>query len=152
MNIPAAFSIIQIQYGSLALLIIAAFSSGCGPSHDGPERFRVSGSVTFKGQPVPKGHIRFVPDTSKQNRGPGGGAQIVDGRYETMPRKGVVGGHYMVTISGTDGIPTTMYGEQLKDGKQLFPLCQMRHEFPREDTEWDVVVPEKPSARKRAFR
>ncbi len=150
MNIPAAFS--TIQYGLLAWLIIAAFSGGCGPSYDGPRRFRVSGSVTFKGQPVPKGHIRFVPDTSRQNRGPGGGAQIADGRYKTMPGKGVVGGPYMITISGTDGIPTTMHGEQLKEGKQLFPRYEMWHEFPREDIEWDVIVPENPPAGKRGTR
>ncbi len=150
MNVPVALS--TIQYAALAGLIVAAFSSGCRPAYEGPQRFRVSGSVTYKGQPVPKGQIRFMPDTSKQNRGPGGGAQIVDGRYETVRAMGVVGGHYIVTISGTDGIPTTMHGEQLKDGKQLFPLCQMQHEFPKEDTEWDIVIHENPLAGKQRFR
>lgn len=118
-----------------------AFVSGCGEGYGGPQRYTVSGSVTYQGQAVPKGFVRFAPDTSKGNSGPGGGAPIEDGYFETPREKGIVGGPYVVTITGTDGVPTTEFGEELPDGKQLFPAHRTRHEFPREDTEWDFDVP-----------
>jgi hypothetical protein len=47
---------------------------GCGPS-----AATVSGEVTYEGQPVGDGYITFTPADGK---GPDGGGQIAEGRYQ----------------------------------------------------------------------
>jgi len=54
--------------------LFALALSGCGPS--GSEKYTVTGTVTFDGQPVPDGHIIFAPteaglppDAGKISRG-----------------------------------------------------------------------------------
>jgi hypothetical protein len=80
-----------------ALLAIFAIGviGGCGPS--GPERVVVSGNVTYRGQPIPKGFIRFVPidDTS----GAPAGASITEGKYEVTNKGGVLVGKHRVEIT-----------------------------------------------------
>ena len=80
------------------LVLIAAV--GCGPG--GPARYAVEGRVTFRGQPVPNGMVRFEPDGTKGNRGPVGYAAIVDGRYTTVAKgaRGALKGPLVVWISG----------------------------------------------------
>src|SRR5260370_40886952 len=51
---------------------------GCGGA-DGNKLFRVSGSVTFAGQPVPAGQVSFLPDASRGNGGPPGHPALTDG-------------------------------------------------------------------------
>ncbi len=140
MSFPGGFHRQRIV---LALAITFVLTTGCGKPHDGPIRYQVSGKVTYQGQPVPKGFIRFVPDTSQGNRGPGGGAPITDGNYATPARQSIVGGPHLITITGTDGIPITEYEEEILEGRQLFPTYQLKFDFPKEDTQWDVDVPEK---------
>lgn len=61
----------------LVLLGIAAFAvPGCGGS--GPQKYKVSGTVTFDGANVKEGRILFVP---KDGKGPADGGEIVDGKY-----------------------------------------------------------------------
>lgn len=123
----------------LAVLLSAGilFASGCGDTTD----YSVSGKVTFKGQPVKKGFISFEPDGEKGNKGPGGGAPIVDGNYSTPRGKGMVGGPYLVKIIGFDGVPTSQSGEELPDGKALFPIYQVEVDFPKQNTNQDFDVP-----------
>lgn len=128
-------------------LVLLAFSvAGCGSS-DG--LYEVSGQVTYQGKPVPSGYIKLIPDTSKGNSGPGGGAEIVDGTYRTPSGKGVVGGPYIVEIVGTDGVPYTESGEEIPDGKPLFKAYETTFDFPKETTVKDFEVPDKvpPKAR-----
>lgn len=73
----------------VAVPLLAAL--GCGGGAE-PTRYVVSGSVTYGGQPVPKGFVTFEPDDSQGNSGPGGGAPIENGRYRTTSEAGVVGG------------------------------------------------------------
>jgi len=74
----------------------------CGCSRNkGPERYSIRGSVTFKGEPVPLGQIAFEPDASQGNKGPGGYADIIAGRYTT--HMGAVSGPHRVRISGQSG-------------------------------------------------
>lgn len=79
------------------LLLVAA---GCGRT-EGPQRYSLRGTVTFKGEPVPLGQIAFEPDTSQGNRGPGGYADIIDGTYAT--HMGAISGPQRVRISGQSG-------------------------------------------------
>lgn len=119
-----------------AMILIA----GCG----GPDplgRHAVSGTITFRGQPVPKGFVKFIPDTSKGNKGPGGGAPIENGKLHAPANKGVVGGPYLIEIDGSDGIPAKGdEGEMMPNGKALFPTVQLEHDFPIEDSVWDYDV------------
>jgi hypothetical protein len=93
---------------ALALVVIPL---GCGAG--GPEKARVSGKVTYKGQPVPKGTVTFVT-TSKDGRNAVGELDP-DGNYSLQteaPGDGALLGEYNVTIYAHDEpildyIPTT---------------------------------------------
>lgn len=111
-------------------------SAGCG-GVDGPARYRVSGEVRYEGQLVPAGEIVFRPNTNKGNDGPGSVARIRDGRYETEPGRGVVGGAYVVEIVGFDGVPSP---ESL-DGSVLFSPQTEELEFPLATTTRDFDLP-----------
>lgn len=84
----------------LGLLVLA--SSGCQPSDEG--RYRFSGTVTYRGEPVPIGSIMLEPDSSKGNSGPAGSAAITDGKFDSSAHdSGFVGGPHVVTIQGFSG-------------------------------------------------
>ncbi|MCA9205406.1 MAG: hypothetical protein KDA59_20280 [Planctomycetales bacterium] len=123
-----------------ALFVAVVLMIGCG-GDSGPTRYEVSGTVTYQGQPVPKGFVTFSPDTSQGNSGPGGGAEIVDGHYETAAGKGVIGGPHQVRIVGYDGIPISMEGEELTDGQPLFTPYITTIDFPAEDSTQDFTIP-----------
>lgn len=73
---------------------------GCGGS-GGVERFDLEGSVTYNGQPVPAGELRFEPNRSKGGSGPVGFTQIRDGQFDTASvGKGPVAGPIRVKITG----------------------------------------------------
>lgn len=64
---------------------------GCS-ENAGPERVVVSGTVSYNGQPIPKGMISFVPGPNCS--APTSGATIVDGWYKADAKGGVpVGTH-----------------------------------------------------------
>lgn len=112
---------------------------GCGSSQDGPTRYHLSGKVTYDGKPVPKGFIRFDP--AEGNPGPGSGAEIKDGEFETPDGKGIIGGPHQVVITGWDGVPYEESGETVEDGKQLFPEYRTNFDFPKDDGEQIFEVP-----------
>ncbi len=87
------------------LMMTAAVLAGCGDT--GPTRLRVSGKVTFDGKPVPAGQIVFEPDSTANNKGPMGSAEITDGQYDTQTAGiGTVGGAHVARITGLSGRPT----------------------------------------------
>jgi hypothetical protein len=110
------------------LLLVAA--TGCGES--GPKLVPISGTVTYKGAPVPAGYISFTPP-------PGGGAvrviQIKDGKFnsaEMVGDKGVHPGNNTVVIAGFDGKVIKLFGQ----GKQIFnPVTE------------EMTVPDGPSTK-----
>lgn len=114
---------------------------GCG-SDEGVARYRVTGDVTYAGQPVPRGFVTFSPDAESGNSGPGGGAPIYNGKFDTNKGKGIVGGPHQVRIIGYDGVPTEMEGEELADGKPLFPPYETKLDLPSEDGTRDFVIPQ----------
>jgi hypothetical protein len=81
---------------------------GCAPS-DGYRLGRVSGKVTFQGQPVTAGFITFMPDRAKQTIGPLAMSKIAeDGTYAMSTKvadDGAVVGHHQVAIMGIDPKP-----------------------------------------------
>lgn len=75
----------------------------CGCENGQIDRYGVSGSVSYRGEPVPSGQVSFMPDRSRGNKGPQGFAEIVDGRYEIDSEQGTIAGPVLVVISGADG-------------------------------------------------
>lgn len=125
-----------------ALTVMVLGMMGCGTGEEGPARYPVSGSVTYDGQPVPRGTVAFEPDSSKGNNGPAVVAPIQDGRYETASGAGTVGGPHLVRIEGFDGQPTTLPdGMAMPDGKKLFPDFSTTAELPNEAATQDFDVP-----------
>jgi hypothetical protein len=83
---------------AVPLAAALAWAAGCG----GGQGYRVSGKVTFDGQPVPMGKIYFDPDTAAGGSGLSGFAVIVDGTFDTSATggQGVAGGPTVVRIQG----------------------------------------------------
>jgi hypothetical protein len=87
------FPAISAAFASVAMAAIIL--SGCGPS--GPSYWPIRGRVTFQGEPIAAGQIRFCDPKS--------GVDVVqpfetDGRYViiTGKRKGLPEGRYQVAI------------------------------------------------------
>ncbi|QDT66488.1 hypothetical protein [Calycomorphotria hydatis] len=125
--------ILKFQY--LPLICGVALIAGCSAEVEGPDRFPVSGTVTYNGEPVKHGDILFSPDRDKGNSGPASVAGIKDGKYETFPGKGVIGGAFKVTISSEN--PEEAYSEP------PFPPYETTIELPHEATTYDFIVPAK---------
>ena len=80
------------------LLSFALLGGGCGDDSGLTKRYSVSGKVTYKGEPVKKATITFLPTTPD---GRGAGGQVVDGQYTlttSSPNDGALPGMYKVTI------------------------------------------------------
>jgi len=74
----------RLRFARCAALLLAATAPlGCGRS--GPETYPVSGTVTFDGQPVPDGHIQFVPADGKGLPDPG---KIENGEFSFDAKPG----------------------------------------------------------------
>ena len=125
----------------LSVLALLASVAGCGGGDDGPERFKLSGTVTYDGKPVPTGFVTLIPDIAAGNSGPGGGAAIINGRFETSDGKGSVGGPHRIRIVGYSGIPTHMEGEDLPDGVPLFPQFETTATLPKQYSEHNFEIP-----------
>lgn len=69
--------------GWLVLVLVVAGSLGCGPS--GPQRYPVSGTVTWNGQPLAEGDILFVPVDGATVPDPG---KIKDGKFSFEAQAG----------------------------------------------------------------
>src|SRR4051794_3897586 len=80
---------------------------GCGPGN-GLNLAKVSGKVTYKGQPVKNGTVFFMPDESKGTVGPPAVGSIVsDGSYIMSTESagdGAIVGHHKVGITGVEPI------------------------------------------------
>jgi len=118
-----------------AVLLLA----GCGPS--GPRRFHLSGTVTFRGQPVSSGTISFDP----VEPGVGGGfAFIVDGVYDTADGgRGHLGGKHVVRITGDTGKLLDPGNPDLGTA-QLFPTYETTLDLPQRRDTKDFEVPASP--------
>ncbi|UUO06355.1 hypothetical protein M4951_23780 [Blastopirellula sp. J2-11] len=121
---------------SLSLWMIWG-ASGCSQPIPGPPRFELSGSAKFNGKPIPFGRILLEPDSSQGNTGPAAVADIKNGRYQTRADAGHIGGHFKVTIIGTDG---TRPANPDVDNSLFLPF-NTTVELPRADGQHDFAVP-----------
>lgn len=134
MSVKHSFLFSCTVLGLAAFVAVSTF--GCGGA-SGPARYKLSGTVTYDGKPVPAGEVAFEPDSSKGNSGPGSLTLIKDGKYQTEPDKGVVGGPYIVRIAGFDGVPV---GDST-EGTGLFPRYETKVDLPKQDGTQDFTVP-----------
>lgn len=120
---------------SLTLLLLA-LAVGC-QKQDGPPRYDISGSVTFRGAPVPSGSVVFTPDSKKGNSGPQGTAKIIDGHYDTSRNgRGTVGGPHQVHVIATEAMSA-------EDAELQGPLAEHTFDLdlPQDETTQDLEIP-----------
>ncbi|WP_145266672.1 hypothetical protein [Calycomorphotria hydatis] len=124
------------QFCFMAIMLGASLCLPACSQQTGPERFRVSGTVTYEGEPVPAGSISFEPDSSKGNSGPGTLVEIHDGKFDTGTRKGVIEGAMIARIIGYDGVKLP----ESDLGKTIFPQKSVSLELPAEDSTQDIEL------------
>lgn len=88
----------------LTAFVCAALAAVAGVGCSESKGNRVTGKVTFKGQPVAAGKIYFTPATKTTDGTLPGFADIKDGTYDTSRKgsQGVMGGEMAVKIEGMD--------------------------------------------------
>jgi hypothetical protein len=125
--------VVALGLGFLLLPLV-----GCGGSSGN----RVSGKVTFKGQPVPAGKVMIAPDVAKGNSGETGYADIKDGAYDTSAEggKGAVKGAVVISINGFDPTPPPGAGPDVTS-TQLFNNYQKPVDLPDGASVQDIDVP-----------
>lgn len=102
------------------LVLVAGFVSlisGCGG--DGLDRAIVAGAVSYRGQPVQDGQIRFIPQEGTP--GPVTIAPITSGQYRCDRLGGVPVGMHRVEILAFDPNSTSPGGPGQPPRKQLLP-------------------------------
>lgn len=109
---------------------------GCKPEANVAQ---ISGSVTFKGKPVPAGYITFTPDVTAGTLGQVVGFQIADGKYDSTKNvpPGIAPGTYKVRIGGFDGKKIPLWGQ----GKQIFNPIEDQCQVPEGSSTKDFEVP-----------
>lgn len=84
--------------GVTLLAVPLLFVMGCGGRSSDIEKVAISGTVTFDGEPVPNGEVRFYPING--TKGPVSGGPIRDGKYKAQAGGGVPVGEHLVDIRG----------------------------------------------------
>jgi hypothetical protein len=96
---------------------LLALALGCG---GGPRRVVVHGKVTFKGQPLSDGQIRFIIDNRPTAMG-----QIKKGMYRIDHQGGVPVGSGKVEIEGFEDTKrvafTSIDGKKTMEARQILP-------------------------------
>jgi hypothetical protein len=99
-----------------AVLLVAALTtlSACGPGN-GLNLVKVSGKVTYKGEPVKNGTVFFKPDEAKGTVGPAAvGSIISNGTYVMSTESagdGAIVGNHKVGITGVEPVDTSTVEE-----------------------------------------
>jgi hypothetical protein len=128
----------------LMACLASACAIGCGSS--GPKTYRVRGTVTFNGSPVPAGRIDFMPDARRGNSAMAGFAKIVGGSYDTAAGGiGSAGGPMTVLVSGYEPVAGTS-----ERSRALFLDHVTNAELPTADSSFNVEVPTSAAAKAQA--
>ncbi len=102
----------------IGLALVLGMAAGCGQAPTGPKLAKVTGKVTFKGEPVKEGDIEVTPLDAG---GTSAGAKIVDGQFhfEISP------GKKKVAITAMRDVPGKFRednpGEKLQVREQFIP-------------------------------
>ena len=126
-----------------AVVAVALLLGGAG-CWRGDGLTQVTGTVTWKNEPVKHGLIMIEPDSAQGNRGPQSVSAITDGAFRTRSTHGSVSGPVVIEVNG--------YGP-LGKGEvppPLFPPYTFKTEIPKGKATLDIVVPDTPPAQSRA--
>jgi hypothetical protein len=116
----------------IVVIALAGAMSGCGTNSGALTLARVSGTVTYKGQPVKNATVVFLPD--QQGVRLASGRTDDKGRFELMtevPGDGVVLGKHRVSITAREPDPALtqeqqstllLSGQGVPQGKPLIPV------------------------------
>ncbi len=66
-------------WGRHACVLLLVTATGCGSGETQYAQTDLQGTVTVRGEPIPSGSIRFLPESGAQ--GPAVGAEVVQGCY-----------------------------------------------------------------------
>ncbi len=111
----------RLLFPTLALTVLLA--GGCGSGSSG---YPVTGTVTWKGQPLDQGSIQFLPEEGK---GTMVGAEIRAGRYALPTPPGLAPGTYRVRINSRSGVnPRAAPDTNLTDPKSKEQLAKKYNE------------------------
>jgi len=106
--------LIDVRCCIALLAAVLTTLSGCGPGN-GLNLARVSGKVTYKGEPVKDGTVFFMPDESKGTIGPPAVGSITsDGTYTLSTETaadGVIIGQHKVGITGVEPVAGSLEPE-----------------------------------------
>jgi hypothetical protein len=130
------------QFSRLLHLAVIAplFALGCGDS--GPPRYRISGTVSYEGKPVPFGAIIFQPNTMEKNGGPNGVAEIIDGAFDTrVSGQGFSGGPQIVIVQAFDG--TNIHPDYNPYGLSLGSSYNEPHDLPNGEAVLNIELTER---------
>jgi hypothetical protein len=139
-----------LRVATLVALPVLFTVAGCGKS-DYPPLARVTGTVTYKGKPVPNMMVNFMPTAGR----PSWGKTDASGKYEMVldaDYKGVEIGHHKVYITPP---ATTIDGGTSKESKKALAaaanltqeeMLDIRSKYGAEDvTKYEVDVTKDPS-------
>ena len=126
-----------------ALAVGLVVAVGCGP-RDTRIRNRVSGGVTYGGEPVASGEILLIPDGEKGNSGPEGLAIIKNGRFDTRGSRapGVDEGPMVIEVTGfMDEKRSTMFTHSFKRDLDRSPDMTLDIEIDKKSARTFVTDP-----------
>lgn len=93
----SAMPMVQTFQGFILFILVGVLLCGCFGSGDDIDRVVVSGTVTYNGEPIADGQIRFVPNYGSKL--PISGGPITGGNYTIKMRGGVPVGTHRVEIN-----------------------------------------------------
>lgn len=92
--------------------------AGCGGGEKGPTLYKIDGTVTWEGKPVPEGDVAIIP---VETGGTSGGGKIVDGKFSVQ----VSSGRKKIEITAMRDVPGKFSevnpGEKVQIREQYLP-------------------------------
>jgi hypothetical protein len=138
------------MYRAQALLFLLASSvilAGCGRG-DGLTRYRVQGTVTFRGEPVKDGGISFEPTASVGEIAPTSYLKVTGGKYDALDQ-GPVAGKYRVIVFGKDTAASHVDSDGVTHTEPLFEEYKFEVDIPPPNNTLNVEVPASQALKKR---
>jgi hypothetical protein len=140
-NLKRWESYLMLIRWQMILLVTFSAATLVGCKKSSVDRLVVTGTVTWKGKPIPEGCIFFDPDVKKGNRGPQGSALIKDGKFDTRfeRSRGCVKGPHIAAVHAFDGVSND---KSKSVGKRMFAAYSLALEIPAEGGELNIIVPD----------
>ncbi len=103
MNFPTPRRRTLTALASMSLSFVALLAIGCGDDSGLATRYKVTGTVKYKGAPVEKGTVTFAPEDAANGRS--ATSTITNGSYSLTTHAnndGALPGKYKVTVSSRE--------------------------------------------------